>query len=346
MKKILLLSAALISFRVANAQVGMDTLLWNNFNTDPFAYMQIAIPLGVINDTTWYTFDVDAQPDGSPSNRPGEWFWSTAYDAQDTVNNPGVMGSSSWTNSSTPTENILITPAIYIGDTNAVFHWKAAPFQTPRYVDGYQVLLSTGTNDPTAFTDTLFVASEYVSLDNQSFPNVFSSYTFNPAPTANPFDPFVHGIDSTYTDIAASDSSRLTGLLRPFSVSLAQYTGQTVYIMMHHYCTDDNLIEVDDMCVTGTDFSGVKEMHNDLAFSTYPNPTNGDVNIRFNLPSSSNVTFNIYDITGKLVHSESKGTLSQGEQKLQLNVSGLNAGMYQLEMVTENGKANSKIVVR
>jgi hypothetical protein len=346
MKKIILLSSAVISFTFANAQVGIDTLLWNNFNTDPTLYMQMSYPPGTGNDIQWYNVDVDGQPDGSPSGRPGEWFWSSAFSPNDSIGNPGVMGSSSWTNSLVFTENDLVSPAIYIGDTNAVLHWKSAPFQTPRYLDGYQVLVAVGTNDVNAFTDTLFIASEYTSLDNQSLPACFCSYTFSPGPTANPMNPFIHGIDSTYTEIGASDSSRMVGLLRPFTASLAQYSGQTIYIMMHHYCIDDNLISVDDILVTGTDFTGVQQNPNAVAFSTYPNPTSDEMNIRFNLPSSSNVTFNIYDITGKLIQSENKGNLSAGEQKLLLNVSGLNAGMYQVEMVTEMGTSNSKIVVK
>jgi hypothetical protein len=346
MKKILLISSICLTTFASKAQVGTDTLLYNDFNTDPFAYMQIMIPLGVPTDTTWYTFDIDGQPDGSNTARPGEWFWSVAYSDNDTVGNAGVMGSSSWTNSSVYTENILVTPSIYIGDTNAVLHWESAPRQTPRYLDGYQVLLAVGNNDPSAFTDTLFVASEYTSLDNSNFPANFGSYTFTPGPTSNPLSPFVHGMDSTYTEFdSASDSSRLIGRLRPFSVSLAAYSGQNVYVMFHHYCIDDNLIEVDNVLVTGTDFTGVQENNTGISFSTYPNPADDQVNIRFNLPVSSNVTLNIYDISGKLIRSENKGTLS-GEQKLLLDVSQLNAGMYRIELITNSGTSNSKIIVR
>jgi hypothetical protein len=346
MKKFLLFSVFIFTGFAARSQT--DTLVWNDFETDPASYMQIAIPPGQSTDTSWYTFDIDGLADGSPSNRPGEWFWSSPFSDNDTIGNTAVLASNSWSNSPTPTDNILVTPSIYIGDATAVLSWKSAPFQTPRYLDGYQVIIASGNNDLNAFTDTLFVAAEYASLDNASFPNSFSSYTFLPGPTANPMDPFVHGIDGTYTDpntTDPNDSSRLLGRLRPFSVSLAAYNGQTIYIMFHHGTTDDNLISVDDILVTGTDFTAVAEQEQGVIFSAYPNPSSENVTISYNLPASSAVTVNVYDITGKLMSVENKGNLS-GSQQHTIDVSAFSAGIYRVELVTAFGRSNQRIVVQ
>jgi hypothetical protein len=227
--------------------------------------------------------------------------------------------------------------------------WKSAPYQTPRYLDGYLILVAVGNNDPIAFTDTIFKASEYVSLDNQNFPNDFSSYTFSPVPTANPMAPFVHGMDLTYVDpnsTNASDSSRLLGRLRPLSVSLAQYSGQTIYIMFKHYSTDDNLLEVDDILVKGTNFTGIQEHTNTLSFTAYPNPASDQVNLRYTLSNSSAVTINVYDVTGQLVMSENKGQLSAGSQTTSLSLSGLPAGAYQVQIMTAEGTGNSRLIVQ
>lgn len=339
---------ALITLPLA-ASAQTDTLLWNNFETDPTNYMQIAIPLGNATDTSWYTFDVDGLSDGSPSNRPGEWFWSTAFSDNDTIGNTGVLASNSWSNTSSANDNVLITPSIYIGDTNAVLHWKSAPFQTPRYLDGYRILVSTISNDLGQFMDTIFVASEYESLDNSSLPNSFASYTFGPVPTADPMAPFVHGMDGTYTDpnsTTASDSSRLEGRLRPFQLSLAQYSGSTIFIMFEHTSTDDNLLEVDDILVTGTDFTGIHEQQQELAVTLYPNPAHDNVNLRYTLENSTAVTINLYDMNGRLVSSENKGVQSAGAQQATLSVSGIPAGMYRVELVTETGRSNSRVVVQ
>jgi hypothetical protein len=344
MKKIILLAAVSISGFAAKAQ---DTLIWNNFENDPFTNMQIAIPPGYLTDTSWYTFDLDGNADGSSTNRPGEWYWSAPFAPGDTLTgNTGVMASNSWSNSNTPNENILVTPSVYIGDTTAVLSWKSAPYQTPRYLDGYQVLIAVGNNDISSFTDTIFKASEYVSLDVPAFPYQYGAYTFLPGPTANPLAPFVHGMDSTYTEFdPASDSSRLLGRLRPFTYSLAAYNGQTIFIMFRHYCTDDNLLSLDDILVTGTDYTGIHEANSGVSFSTYPNPAKDELNISYELTSSSNVVLNVYNIEGKLMSSENKGILS-GAQTNRIDISNLPAGMYRVELVTEMGRSNQKIVVQ
>lgn len=345
MKKQLLLPLALFAGFAANAQ--NDTLLFKDFNTDPGAYLQISIPPGNATDTSWYTTDLDGQADGSGGSRPLEWFWTLAYSDLDTIGNAGVIGSSSWTNSSQPTDNVLITSSVYIGDTNATLYWKSAPRQTPRYLDGYQVLISTASNDLGSFLDTIFWASEYTSLDNQNAPFDFTSYTFTPGPTADPMAPFVHGMDASYTEFdVASDSSRLIGRLRPFSVSLAQYSGQTIFVMFRHYCTDDNLIAVDDILITGTNLTSVHESTGEIAFKTYPNPTNDIVNIAFELPNASPVSVNIYDMTGKLMSTEQKGNLISGQQNMQVDLSALAAGIYRIELVTGSVRSNSRVVVQ
>jgi Secretion system C-terminal sorting domain/Cleaved Adhesin Domain len=346
MKKSLLLASTVFVCLGATAQ--NDTLLWNNFETDPALYIQFNTPSGNATDPLWYTLDLDGQADGSSTgNRPPEWFWSAPFSDLDTIGNTSVMASSSWTNSSQPTENILVTPSVFIGDTNATLYWKATTRQTPRYLDGYQVLIAGTSNDLTAFLDTVFVASEYTSLDNQGLPFDFSSYTFTPGPTLNPMAPFVHGMDGTYTELdPSSDSSRLVGLLRPFSVDLSAYSGQTIFVMFRHYCVDDNLICVDDILITGTDMTGIQESEGGIAFKTYPNPANDVVHISFELVDAAPVTINVYDITGKLVQTEQKGNLSPGYQNLQIDLGSVIAGVYRVELVTGNVRSNSRVVVQ
>lgn len=344
MKKLLTLPALLAAFG-ATAQT--DTLLFSDFNTDPSTYMQIGVqPPGNSNDTSWYSYDLDLLPDGSSAGtRPGEWFWTLAFDDGDTITQYGVMGSNSWTNDgSTPVANYLITPAIQLVDNLGVLSWKSAPFQTPRYLDGYKIVISTTTNDVSAFTDTIFVASEFVSLDNQSAVGNFASYTFLPGPTSNPMAPFIHGADGTYTTIDPADSSRQRGVLRPFSTSLAAYAGQTIYITFLHNDIDDNLISVDDILVMGTAPNAISEISNLFTFDVYPNPANELVNVKFDLPVSSDVVLNIYDVAGKLVRSQNFGQQPAGLQTQSVSLADLSNGVYQATLQTSAGTVNTRIV--
>lgn len=348
MKKQLLTLSVMISASAAFAQ--NDTLCFSDFNTDPSVYMQIGtMPPGSTGDVNWYSYDLDQLPDGSGGSRPGEWFWTQPYSNNDTLTQIACMGANSWTNDgATPVSNWLVLPSIQIIDANATLSWKSATRQTPRYLDGYKILVSTGLNDIVgSFTDTIFVASEYTSLDNQGAPNAFSSYTFTPGPTVNPLAPFVHGLDGTYTEFdPASDSSRLIGRLRPFSVSLAQYSGQTIYIAFLHDDIDDNLISVDDILVMGTDPNSITENKLDVGLSVYPNPASDVLNVKFELASAGKVSVELFDMAGQLVRTESFGTPGIGVQSRPVSVNGLASGMYHLKLQTEQGVANTRVVVK
>jgi hypothetical protein len=338
MKKSILV-AALFTQTVAFAQT--DTLIWEDYTNDPASYLITGTTPGVSADTNWYNIDNDLLGDGSGGGRPGEWFHGITFADSDSVGNPGVLWSNSWTNDPiNHVENWLILPSLIIADTTADLYWKSAPRQTPRYLDGYMVLISTTTNDLMAFTDTVFVASEYTSLDNAGVPNAFSSYTFTPSTG------FIHGADSTYTEFdAASDSSRLIGKLRPFHVDLSAYAGQSIYIAFVHYGIDDNLLSLDDVFVEGTDVTGIHEESAGFPMHVFPNPATEAVKVNYILPAASDVTLNMYSIDGVLVRSEYLGNKPGGSNQAELDIDGLAPGIYLVSVQTQSGVSTKRVVV-
>lgn len=298
-----------------------DTLAYENFNVDNTANWP-TFTGGF--DTTWVSFDNDNNTDAN--GRPGNWFWNDiAFGTNDTT---GCIFSSSWFSTVATASNYFVTPPIQIVDANANLSWRAAPRQTPRYLDGYKVLVSTSDNFPTSFTDTIYIAGEYISGSNAGFD--FSAYIFSPG--------FLHGSDSTYVEFD-TDSSAFIGLLRPFSASLAQYSGQTIYIAFLHDATDDNLMAVDDILVTGTAAQSLEE--NVLNGATlFPNPASTHCTLSYNSSVAGNAHFGIYDLSGKLVKSDTR-YLSGFGQQIQLPVSDLAAGNYFL--IVNNGKGTTRL---
>jgi hypothetical protein len=73
------------------------------------------------------------------------------------------------------------------------------------------------------------------------------------------------------------------------------------------------------------------------AFKVYPNPTNSTLNVE--MEQWSNGTFTLYDLSGKLVLSQ-----SVNGNTAQINMSALSAGSYVLRLV-ENGKASVGVQV-
>jgi hypothetical protein len=322
MKKhfILLLLVVLFSIKL---KAQSDTLLFEDFNIDPTAAYELS-PNG--NDTVWVNVDDDGQPSVSvPGNRAPNWEWSNVGFATD--DSTGCIISNSWFDSPANAANYLITPPIPIVDGNAVLNFKSAPYQTPLYLDGYVVLVSTQGNLPIEFTDTLFVAGEYISRQNAQAGGNYSLYTFSPG--------FVHGQDGTYIEYN-NDSSRFLGMLRPFSVSLSAYAGQTIYIAFLHNSFDDNLISLDDILVTGTAPTGVQDLNQLRATTVYPVPAVDFLEISYQLPALSEVRLVVRDQLGRVVLSEPRGYQMQGQQKSRLNIQSLAKGNYTLQIIAGN----------
>jgi hypothetical protein len=318
---------------------GQDTLLFEAFNDAPVHIIN-DLPDG--NDTTWINFDFDGHADGSPGSRPGQWYWSVAFSDSDFylpngVDTNGVFASNSWLAVLQRNDNWLITPPIWIADANAVLSWKSAPYQTPRYLDGYVVLASTTSNFEDQFTDTLFVAAENTIIPT-SFPDsTFARFGFS--------NGFVHGEDGTYIEYD-TDSTRFRGVLRPFSESLAQYSGQRIYIAFVHNSFDDNLISIDDILVMGTETDlSAKAKTPSIGFDVHPNPVSDRLNVNVILPSATPLMVEVRDITGKLIDSFAKGVFMTGEHQFSYDARTLANGTYFITLSTPNGNTSKKFIV-
>lgn len=71
--------------------------------------------------------------------------------------------------------------------------------------------------------------------------------------------------------------------------------------------------------------------------NVYPNPTNGILNLNFNTLDASEVTVELVNLLGAVVIREDLGTLQAGAQRLQYDLTNLEAGMY-LMNVTVDGE--------
>ena len=186
MKKIYTLIAGFIMFG-AFVSKGQDTLLYEGFQFVMDSYLTHTInpPPGVVSDSMWYNYDADQLSDGSgsPTPRKDDWFQSMSF-SDSNLYVPGtvldtniVMASNSWFSAPGKADNWLITRNIQLGAHDTLF-WKSAPRQTPRYLDGYQVLISSTNNSDISFHDTLFTAAEMTQIVGNN-DSIFSGYKFS-----------------------------------------------------------------------------------------------------------------------------------------------------------------------
>lgn len=317
MKKTYLL-LSLAQFILGSAIAQNDTLLWENFEADTIDYILIQYPDGDPPNLypNWLNFDVDGIADGSGSDRPDEWFLAFGFADVDSSNT--VLASNSWLQGvGDVVENWLISPRIYIQDNLANLYWKSAPYQLPRYLDGYKVLVSTTDNLETSFTDTLAVFAEFngaLTLDIEDT----ATYVFS------------QGIMHTELEYDSADVTRHGGVLQQWQASLADYQGQNIFIAFLHQSNDDNLISIDDILVLGTGSVGIEERNDVFSFDMYPNPVSGAdvITLEYELVERASVSYSIMSIDGKVLLTENGHTQMAGSHKSQINVASLSAGTY------------------
>lgn len=349
MKKIYTLAFGCLAAYSVQAQ--SDTLIWEDFNgetweqvTETELLTQVGNSIvyelspGFIDDTKWYNIDLDGFTDAN--DRPVEWFRSYALTDADSADFDGVYASSSWFTPFGVANNWLITKYFYCS-ADAELSWYSAPRQTPLYLDGYKVMVSTSSNDPLDFLTTIFTAKEYDGL-NTGDSCLFSNYDFAPSGSG-----FVHGEDGTYItdngDVPA-DCQRNWGSLQKHTVSLSQFAGQHIYIAFVHDSDDDNLITLDNVLVMGTYVDDAKiEENQNFTFTLYPNPASDRIILGYELNGSSDVNVKVIDNTGRVVKTVNQQN-QNGNSSTTLDISELANGIYTVTLETAQGRTSKKFI--
>jgi hypothetical protein len=75
--------------------------------------------------------------------------------------------------------------------------------------------------------------------------------------------------------------------------------------------------------------------------SVYPNPAQNQVAVSFDLKSAEQLTFKVYDMTGKLVGSPFAQQLNKGQNTVPVNISSLSSGLYSVVVESANGSTSS-----
>lgn len=349
MKKIYSLLIGLFVF--VSLLKAQDTVLYEGFELQRFYDSLITIsvpPPGNVTDVKWYNWDADGLADASSATTARDAAWGAALpfsDVDDLYPNGDsnlVIASNSWLVAPSVADNWLITPSIHLGPADTLF-WRSAPLQTPRFLDGYQVRLSTASNIDTDFGVTLFTAAEMTGVPAGGIADtVYSNFTFAPS-TA-----FIHGLDGTYIDpcdiTIANPQHR--GQLKPFFVPLSAYANQNVFIAFVHNSTDDNMISIDDVMIRGNHPAGINENKSTLNMTVFPNPATDRAQLSFELMTASTVAISVFDVTGKEVYAENKGTLPNGRHFAQINTANLAKGFYTVSVQTTTGRSTIKLLVK
>jgi len=84
--------------------------------------------------------------------------------------------------------------------------------------------------------------------------------------------------------------------------------------------------------------------NNIKSFAVYPNPNSGIFNIVLDLKELEDVTIRIFDISGTIISTEKLGRFS-GILNKEINLPGLSRGMYYIQVITDKGTLNAKVII-
>ena len=89
---------------------------------------------------------------------------------------------------------------------------------------------------------------------------------------------------------------------------------------------------------------GLEELSNLTALSVFPNPASDEVNVSFNVTDASDVKVEVLDITGKTIETVVEAANVTGMQNNSVNTTDYAAGVYMINITTNEGSIQRKFV--
>lgn len=82
---------------------------------------------------------------------------------------------------------------------------------------------------------------------------------------------------------------------------------------------------------------GIKELPSQISgIAVYPNPTSNVTNVHFDLLNASEVSYEVRDLSGKVILNNKLGTLNSGKNSFSFNVSNFDSGLYFVTINSNN----------
>lgn len=126
----------------------------------------------------------------------------------------------------------------------------------------------------------------------------------------------------------------------PYAIYYGTY-GRGIFMDMTY--VTDTVAEVSD----SADWLGITTVDKgDNKVNIFPNPAIDHATLELSVVDAGLAVMKIYDINGKMVHSESLGHISEGVHRYSLDCSKFKNGMYLVNLYVGNKAATSKLIVR
>jgi hypothetical protein len=91
--------------------------------------------------------------------------------------------------------------------------------------------------------------------------------------------------------------------------------------------------------------TGIVEHSSISHLEMYPNPTDDELNVSFDLPNADDLTISLIDLSGKVIQKHLVKA-KEGKNLVMMNTQELAAGMYQLLILGSNGQKTLPFIVK
>lgn len=265
-----------------------------------------------IVDATTYAKWIATDEDGDAEN----WEVADIFDYAITGGNAPAHPMASLTVDSDSWEGSAFSPNNYLTTTNPIDLTGASGLIELTFMVGtYQ-------------TGGTFIADQYSIYFTDS--NVAADIELE--------TPIYNGTLADLLTAAAADGSD-SGVLQ--TIDLSSFAGTSKYLTFRHHDTfDENSVLIDDVLVTAANVAAVDDNILSSSVNIYPTA----VDTEFTINNRSTIALNtasVYDVNGRLISQHNLNGLV-GEKSI--NVASLNAGLYFVELTSDNGKAVKKMI--
>lgn len=261
--------------------------------------------------------DVDGlTPYNAGSGWTSDWmFWynttpgeATPFDmASPWADTAFYTSATSWFNPAGQADNWLSFGPITVPAIGAKLQWRVKT--NPAYRDGYTVEVNG-----TGVMSTDFTGTEVIYTRTELYPNTTDN------------------IDTVWTY---------------YNVNIPpSYNGSPVYVGFHHYTYDMDVLWLDEILMTEFPTAGIENTMDGFNFSNImPNPAKDIVYVKYAIGTTSEVTFNVTDINGRVVANINLGAKEMGDYTSTIDVSTFNAGIYFVTLKAGQFSSTQKLVV-
>lgn len=274
-----------------------------------------------VNPTDQAAFNLSNDDiDGLTASNGGNWtgsfaFWYSIGDAADLTpfdmtapwyDSANFAGATSWFTPAGQADNWLSMGPITVPASGAKLSWRVRT--NPSWRDGYSVLVNGTGLDPTAD-----FGSEVIYSRTDSYPNA------------------TDGVDTVWQYYSAN--------IPP------SYNGNPVYFGFHHTANDMDVLWLDEILMVEWPTAGIEDLEGFGFAQITPNPAINFATINYAIGSTSEVTFTVTDLNGKVVANINQGTKEMGMYNYPLNVTEFNSGVYFVTLKAGQFSSTQKLMV-